>query len=97
MKRNINFKNVLCMAAITLVTGMLGGCEDNSIATPVGKLPNETALDNNFGMLKCDMTTSDLEITMTNTKALKIRSSHIRILFQVCISILYMLPFIISP
>ena len=68
MKRNINFKNVLCMAAITLVTGMLGGCEDNSIATPVGKLPNETALDNNFGMLKCDMTTSDLEITMTNTK-----------------------------
>ena len=69
------------MAAITLVTGMLGGCEDNSIATPVGKLPNETALDNNFGMLKCDMTTSDLEITMTNTKALKIRSSHIRILF----------------
>ena len=62
MKRNINFKNVLCMAAITLVTGMLGGCEDNSIATPVGKLPNETALDNNFGMLKCDMTTSDLEI-----------------------------------
>ena len=48
MKRNINFKNVLCMAAITLVTGMLGGCEDNSIATPVGKLPNETALDNNF-------------------------------------------------
>ena len=56
------------MAAITLVTGMLGGCEDNSIATPVGKLPNETALDNNFGMLKCDMTTSDLEITMTNTK-----------------------------
>ena len=56
MKRNINFKNVLCMAAITLVTGMLGGCEDNSIATPVGKLPNETALDNNFGMLKCDMT-----------------------------------------
>ena len=97
MKRNINFKNVLCMAAITLVTGMLGGCEDNSIATPVGKLPNETALDNNFGMLKCDMTTSDLEITMTNTKALKIRSSHIRILFQVSISILYMLPFIISP
>ena len=68
MKRNINFKNVLCMAAITLVTGMLGGCEDNSIATPVGKLPNETALDNNFGMLKGDMTTSDLEITMTNTK-----------------------------
>ena len=51
MKRNINFKNVLCMAAITLVTGMLGGCEDNSIATPVGKLPNETALDNNFGIL----------------------------------------------
>ena len=51
MKRNINFKNVLCMAAITLVTGMLGGCEDNSIATPVGKLPNETALDNNFGKI----------------------------------------------
>ena len=70
MKRNINFKNVLCMVAITLVTGMLGGCEDNSIATPVGKLPNETALDNNFGMLKCDMTTSDLEITMTNTKSI---------------------------
>ena len=45
MKRNINFKNVLCMAAITLVTGMLGGCEDNSIATPVGKLPNETVLN----------------------------------------------------
>ena len=43
MKRNINFKNVLCMAAITLVTGMLGGCAATSIATPGRKFPNDTA------------------------------------------------------
>ena len=42
MKRNINFKNVLCMAAITLVTGMLGGCEDKRKTMKHTESPSRT-------------------------------------------------------